>query len=38
MKGVEERCIAAGMDGYLMKPIESKDLDRVLEAQMLVRS
>jgi PAS domain S-box-containing protein len=38
MKGVEERCIAAGMDGYLTKPIGSKDLDRLLEARMLVRS
>ncbi|MGO9641340.1 MAG: response regulator [Candidatus Acidiferrales bacterium] len=38
MKGVEERCIAAGMDGYLTKPIEAKALDRLLEARMLVRS
>jgi two-component system, sensor histidine kinase and response regulator len=37
MKGVQERCIAAGMDGYLTKPIEAKYLDRVLEAQILLR-
>jgi len=26
MKGDEERCLAAGMDGYLAKPIRSQDL------------
>ena len=37
MKGVQERCIAAGMDGYLTKPIGAKDLDSVLDAQLLLR-
>jgi two-component system, sensor histidine kinase and response regulator len=31
MKGDKERCLAAGMDGYLPKPIRSQDLDQVLE-------
>ena len=37
MKGVRERCIAAGMDGYLTKPIQAVELDRVLEAHLLLR-
>lgn len=31
MKGDRERCIAAGMDGYLPKPIRSQELDEVLD-------
>jgi two-component system sensor histidine kinase/response regulator len=31
MKGDRERCIAAGMDGYLSKPIRAQELDEVLE-------
>jgi len=31
MSGDEERCRAAGMDGYLTKPIQSEKLDEVLE-------
>jgi len=31
MKGDRERCIAAGMDGYLSKPIRPQELDEVLE-------
>jgi PAS domain S-box-containing protein len=31
MKGDQERCIAAGMDGYLTKPIGPRELDAVLE-------
>ena len=31
MKGDKERCIAAGMDGYLTKPIRQAALDEVLD-------
>jgi two-component system sensor histidine kinase/response regulator len=31
MKGDEERCLAAGMDGYLSKPIRQDELDAVLD-------
>jgi two-component system sensor histidine kinase/response regulator len=31
MKGDEERCLAAGMDGYISKPIRSTELFAVLE-------
>jgi len=31
MKGDEERCLAAGMDGYLSKPINGKDLFAAIE-------
>ncbi len=31
MKGDRERCLAAGMDGYVSKPIEAAELFRVLE-------
>jgi signal transduction histidine kinase/CheY-like chemotaxis protein len=31
MKGDQERCLAAGMDGYLSKPIRSQELDVILE-------
>jgi len=30
LKGDGERCLAGGMDGYLTKPIQIQDLDRVL--------
>ena len=31
MQGDRERCINAGMDGYLTKPISQVELDRVLD-------
>ncbi|MGA8224458.1 MAG: two-component regulator propeller domain-containing protein [Candidatus Acidiferrales bacterium] len=31
LKGDEERCLAAGMDGYLSKPIRMQELDSLLE-------
>ena len=34
VKGDEERCREAGMDGYLAKPIRPHELDAVLEAYM----
>jgi CheY-like chemotaxis protein len=30
MKGDAERCLAAGMDAYLSKPVQSRDLLRVI--------
>ncbi|HZY63989.1 MAG TPA: response regulator [Edaphobacter sp.] len=35
MKGDRERCIAAGMDGYLSKPIRPQELDDVLDAYVV---
>jgi signal transduction histidine kinase/CheY-like chemotaxis protein len=34
MKGDRERCLAAGMDGYLSKPIVPRELDELLEAYL----
>jgi CheY-like chemotaxis protein len=31
MKGDQERCLAAGMDGYLSKPMRTQELDDLLE-------
>jgi len=38
MKGDRERCLAAGMDGYLTKPIRSQELDEVLEPYLVRRA
>jgi len=37
MKGDQERCLAAGMDGYLSKPIRSQELDAMLETYVALR-
>jgi CheY-like chemotaxis protein len=38
MKGDRERCVAAGMDGYLAKPIRPRELDELLESCLLRRT
>jgi two-component system, sensor histidine kinase and response regulator len=37
MKGDRERCAAAGMDGYLSKPIHPQELDSMLESYVIRR-
>jgi two-component system, sensor histidine kinase and response regulator len=37
MKGDEERCLVAGMDGYLSKPIRPQELDAILEGYVARR-
>jgi CheY-like chemotaxis protein len=32
MKGDQDKCLAAGMDGYLSKPVHAADLLRTIEA------
>jgi CheY-like chemotaxis protein len=32
MKDDQDRCVAAGMDGYLSKPVHSADLLAMIEA------
>ncbi|MGB6197980.1 MAG: response regulator [Candidatus Acidiferrales bacterium] len=38
MKGDEERCLAAGMDGYLAKPIRPEELDALLDTYVARRA
>jgi two-component system, sensor histidine kinase and response regulator len=37
MKGDQERCLVAGMDGYLAKPIRPQELDAILETYLTRR-
>jgi CheY-like chemotaxis protein len=36
MKGDEEECLAAGMDGYITKPIRSEDLFATVDRYMRI--
>ncbi|HET6842955.1 MAG TPA: response regulator [Candidatus Angelobacter sp.] len=37
MKGDQDRCLAAGMNGYLSKPIRPEELDAILQKYLLSR-
>jgi two-component system sensor histidine kinase/response regulator len=37
MKGDEGKCLSAGMDGYLSKPIHPQELDKVLDKYLSLR-
>ena len=38
MNGDKERCIEAGMDGYLSKPIHRKELDEILDRHVALKN
>jgi CheY-like chemotaxis protein len=38
MKGDRERCVDAGMNDYTSKPIQPKELLKVIEKQILMHS
>jgi CheY-like chemotaxis protein len=38
VKGYREKCLAAGMDGYLTKPIRPRELDDLLESYLARRA
>jgi signal transduction histidine kinase/DNA-binding response OmpR family regulator len=38
MKGDKDRCLAAGMDGYLAKPIRTQELDALLDKYLAIRN
>jgi CheY-like chemotaxis protein len=38
MKGDRDKCLEAGMDGYLSKPIRPQELDEILEDYLARRS
>jgi len=38
MKGDRERCLAAGMDAYLSKPIRPQELDDILEKYLALKA
>jgi CheY-like chemotaxis protein len=38
MKGDQEKCLAAGMDGYLTKPIRPQELDQILNKYVAMRA
>jgi CheY-like chemotaxis protein len=38
VEGFKERCLAAGMDGYISKPFQPEELFRILEAQCSAQS
>jgi two-component system sensor histidine kinase/response regulator len=37
MMGDREKCLAAGMDGYLTKPLRPRELDELLEGYLARR-
>jgi CheY-like chemotaxis protein len=37
LKGDQERCLEAGMDDYLSKPIEPKEMLRVIEKHLFLK-